>query len=1042
MLKRMFPLFCAILALGGSSGLAQVTTGAISGTIADETGGILPGATIVVRNVETGLSRTLITDEEGRYNGTSLPLGEYEVQAELSGFKTEVRKGIKLTVGRRAVVDLVLAIGTVSEQVVVTGEAPLVNTASATMAELVDDKKIRDLPLNGRDFIQLSILQPGVLYSRISRESTESASERGLGTFISISGGRPSQNSFLLDGTDINDFTNTSPGSSNRVNLGVEAIREFSVLTNTYSAEFGRAAGGVVNSVTKAGTNDLHGSLYEFHRNSAVDARNFFDQEEPPAFKRNQFGASAGGPIRRDRTFFFANYEGLRDRLGLTKRTTVPTADARAGRLRSGTVAVSPAVVPYLNLYPLPNGIIFGDTGEFIGAASRNSDEDYVMGRLDHHLTDHLSLFGRYVYDDGSQTEPDATHSTLDINRSRRQYVTLQSDQILSPSWLNTAKFAFNRSFIASGLGEALQSFDASLAFIPGRAIGSILMPDVGSPPAPGNSGDPAIFGYNVFQYSDDLVYTRGRHSLKMGANIERIQFNQNTSTTIYGEFQFDSFPLFLQNRPVRFAGEFPGSDGIRGWRQNLLGFYLQDDFQASKRLTLNLGLRYEFITVPREVNGKEANLRNLLDPTTTIGPIFENPSLRNFAPRLGLAWDPTGSGRTAVRAGFGIFYDQVLSHYLTLFGARIPPFFLEAFASPLSPGDFPRAFDVLVRSARFTPRAEHLDFDLKQPYRIQYNVNLQRQLSSTLVVTAGYVGAKGVHLGRHTVQDGNIAVPDFLPDGRLFFPAGRPKRNPNFAVVRSRHNDAEAFYNSFQLGLNKRFASSLQFQVSYSASKSVDDASTMFNESDFGNTEPNPWVDAPKLDRGLSEFDVRQQLSVNYTLDLPGRSWSGVAGKVVGGWQLGGIVSLASGHPFSVVLGFDRARTLTSRGGGGQKPNLVSGRSNNPIQEGNPIHYYDVTAFELAPVGFLGNLGRNTLVGPGYVSWDFSLNKDFRLTEGTALQFRSEFFNLFNRSNFREPGRAQRTAFSRTAIRADFGRITSTVGTSRQIQFALKLVF
>ncbi len=1035
-------------------GLAQVTTATISGTIRDETGAILPGVTVKVKNVETGITRTTITDDQGRYHAPNLALGDYEVQAELTGFQTGLRSGIKLTVGREAVVDFTLKVGEITEKVVVVGEAPLVNTTSSMLSELVDDKKIRDLPLNGRDYVQLATLQPGVYINKSqSRPTTSSGAQRGRGLQISISGGRPSQNNFRLDGVNVSDHANNTPGGAAGVNLGVDAIREFSVLTNTYSAEFGRSAGGVINAVTRSGTNEFHGSAWVFHRNDNLDARNFFDRGDPPEFKRNQFGFTAGGPIIKDKTFVFGSYEGLREILGISKTSTTLTQKAKAGNLdarNGGPVTVDPAVRPYLRFYPDPNGEIFpgGDTGRFTIATSQNTREDFFTIRMDHKVSDSDSLFGTYTFSDSTQSEPEQFRLLLVEAPARRQYVSFEETHIFSPRLVNSFRFGFNRSLVSNGITTAIDPAvaDISLGFLPRRAMGGINVTGLSGLPGGPGAADFDLIAFNSFQWYDNVNYTIGRHSIKIGFSAERSLSNVNSTNAENGEFTFSSIRDFLTNRPDTFDSQLPGSDTVRGLRQSVFGGYIQDDIQIRRNFTLNLGLRYELATVPTEADNKVSVLKNLMDSQVIVGEKFwDNPTLRNFAPRLGFAWDPFGDGKTAIRGGFGIFYDLPLLHFLTLVSVRMPPFFRRTSVSP-GPGGFPKGAFADIARGRVSLDVDTPEFDMSPAYRMQWNLNIQREILPNTVATVAYVAGRGIHLSR-LGEDENLAIPEVRSDGSLFFPAGQRKRNPNFSRIRIWNFDGNSFYHSLQLGMNRRFTRGFQAQGSYTFSKSVDDSSVTFSNAEFTNTQANPFPFIRKLNRGLSDFDIRHAFVFNFTWDLPVPQLSGAARALLNGWQVGSIISASSGIPFSVGLAGDPARTLTRRRGlrSGQRPNLNPGFSNNP-RVGDPNRWFDPAAFSFPEPGTLGNLGRNTLIGPGLATLDLVLVKNSyirSISESFNVQFRFEAFNLFNRANFNNPGGGQLQIFdARGRLISDPGRISSTLTSSRQIQFGLKFIF
>ena len=1030
-------------------GFAQMTTATLLGTVQDETGGVLPGASVTVVNLDTGITRTVLTDDEGRYRAASLSLGNYEVRAELVGFNTAVRTGIRLTVGREAIVDLTMRVGEVTEEVIVTGDAPLVDTKSATLSALVDEKKILDLPLNGRSVSSLSLLQTGVTFAHQSGSGIST----GFGTRMAVSGARPTFNSFLLDGSDINDALQGTPGSVGGVMLGVEAVREFTVITSNFSAEFGRAAGGIINIVSKGGTNEFHGSVFEFHRNSALDAKNFFDAgDEPiPPFKRNQFGFSLGGPIIRNKTFFMGSYEGLRDRLAQSSLTLTPDANARNGLLEIGTtgvfndVGVDPDVKPIIDLYPLPNGASLGDgVGEFLSSPNRNTDEDYFMVRIDHQLSDSDSIFVRYTYDDGGVIAPDAFNFGQSSLVNRNQYVTIEEKKIVTPQFLNVFRLSFNRSK-TNDQQEALRTdIPPELNFIPGRPFGSVSVG--GLPTNLSVVGNPRLNFLNLWEIGDSITYTRGTHSIKAGFLSKIFLYNHSSFRNFGGAFRFNSLQDFLEATAETFQALLPGADPHRSWKQTLHAFYLQDDIQLTPSITVNLGLRYEIMSVPEERWNKSTTLVELDDPTTTVGPMFRHPGKKHFGPRLGLAWDVFGDGKTSVRSGFGISYNHILPYLYSFTAIRNPPFFQEGFVS-----DPPFNGEEALALAQAGPTIlQFIQFDVSTPSMMQYNLTLEREIRPNLVLKVGYVGSRGYHLS--AAREGNGPDPEILPDGRKFFAEGLPNKNPNFRLFYLIRMDAQSFYNSFRLGLDKRFSHGFQIQGSYTLSKSLDESAGIFCQN--ARTSACTILDPQdhKSNRGLAFHDSRHNLAVNYTFELPfgsgkkfGSGLTGFAGKLVDGWSVSGITNLASGAPLNIENSFSRSRNGSAAFTVHDRPNLIPGGDNNPVL-GGPDQYFDVNQFALQDAGTYGNLGHNTVIGPGLVSWDFSVVKNTGITENTQLQFRAEFFNLANRSNFAPPinGRNGGTAVfnSQEQRVAGAGKIFSTVTTSRQIQFGLKILF
>ena len=1009
---------------------AQNVAASIQGRVTDSSGEAIQGARVTVRNTGTGDTREMITDASGRYHAPLLSPGEYEVKVALAGFQTVEHRGIRLTVGQDAVADVSLEIGKMTEELVVAGDVSRVNLTSGAVTGLVGEKEIRDLPLNGRSFQQLALLQPGVQAALAAGNDVVG----GRAPKISINGARPEQNNFLLDGTDINNVYNKTPGSAGGVLLGVEAVLEFQVLTNAYSAEFGRSAGGVINAVTRSGANEYHGSVFEFHRNSALDARNFFDppSRDKPDFTRNQFGAALGGPIEKDRTFFFAAYEGLIERLGVTGVTAVPDDAARRGILPGGrTVTLHPAIPAYLDLlFPHANGrSLGGGAAEYLFTRNQPTEEHFFQARLDHRLSARDTMFVRYTYDRGDvdRIAPDKPPINIQPERTRNTYVTVEQQHTFSAALLNLVRVGLNRSV---SLADNRRTVDipASMSWIPGDPFGYLTIRGMVTEMA-GDFRLPRDDRLNNWQVGDTLVWTRGRHSARAGVQAQYLQFNQHTTSQVGGIVNFANLESFLQGKPLSVDFAVPGKiDPDRRYRQWLFAAFVQDDVRLGSRLSANVGLRYEFVTTPTEADGKISNLRNVTDPELTVGgPWHKNPSLKNFAPRLGLAWDPFGSGNTSVRGGFGLFYDEILPKYYFFSGSLNPPFTTRT-SIPNPP--FPNVVANFNSNARIAAQLQTVNYDLQTPYIMQFNASVQRALPGGWDVMVGYVGSRGKNLLR--LGDANLARETMVNGVKVYLPGGR--RNPNFTGIWQRVTDAKSFYNSLQVAVQKRFTHGWRTQLSYTFSRSVDDSSGI-NSQDFSNVVQYgmDWYD-PLRDRGLSAFHAKHNLTFNGTWDLPF------------GWQLNNITTVRSGHPFTVQLGFNRSANLnTTSFSMHDRPDLKPGCSNNPIL-GGPERYWDVTCFQLQAANTRGNLGRDTLIGPGLVSVDLSLVKSFELGRSRTLQLRAECFNLPNHPNFAVP--SGRTAF--TGVNPDgspivaptWGRITSTVTTSRQIQLGLKLAF
>ena len=1054
------PLLFGVLAvavglLGNPSpSAAQTVSGRILGTVRDSQGAVMPNVSVTAKSLETGTERTTTSDASGGFSISSVPAGVYQVTGTAPGFQTQTRTGLTVTVGAALRVDLSMTVGAVEQQVLVTGEAPQVDTTTSTMAGLVPDTTIRELPLNGRDWLQLAILQPGVMTATTQGQSGTLASNlsHGIGNHMSISGGRPSENVYRIDGLVVNDMTNDSPGSALGVNMGVDAIREFSVLTNTYSAEYGRGAGGVINAITKSGTNTLHGTGFEFLRNSAVDARNFFDRTLPP-FRRNQFGASAGGPIKKDKLFFFGAYEGLRQFLSISFASNTLSPNARNGILASGTtVPVLPQVKPFLGLFPLPNGPISGDVGKYIFGAGQTGYEDYSLGRIDYQLSANTVLAGSYSFDRASTATPDNFNEKLTALQTRNQRIILSLQHVFSPTLLNTMRGGFNRLAGAEALDEDPRTpllNDPSLGFVPGLNIGTLAVAGLDMIGGLGSTGA-NYYWYTAPQFNDDLSLVKGRHSIRIGFGVEDIRSNLNLLGTPFGAWRFGSVQDFLAANAVTFASDFTGTDTYRGVRTKIFGAYIQDDFRLRSNLTLNLGLRYEPSTVLSEINNRIARLRILTDAQPTIGnPLYANPTLRNFDPRIGVAWDPFGTGKTAVRTGFGTFDVVPLPNIIINKIARSAPFYEAGILVNPPASSFPNGATKLFGPSALSET--YIEPNPHRAYKMQWNFNLQQQVTRGLSIMAGYVGSRGIHLPL-SIQDTDQVPPPLVtksPDGHYLFPTtGTIQRiNPNYGSISSMQWKGSSIYHSLQVNVVQQLRHGISFQGVYAWSKNIDIGSAEYVSSDLRNSLESPWAFDPRLQRGPADFDIPQHLSLNFLWQAPSpHSGFAVSRFLLAGWELSGIFTAQSGTPFNVVFLSDQARTGNSFvPRSGQRPNFSPGpgcSSPNAINPGNYSNYVKFQCFSFPALGQLGNLGRNTLRSPGLEDFDFSLFKNHRLfNEKLTVQFRAELFNLFNRSNL-SAGIITGFNSQGQVIPANSQLVPPTVTTSRQIQFGLKLIW
>ena len=1048
---RVVPLI--LFWAGLSMVLAQLPTATVLGVLKDATGAVVPGAALTARNTDTGQTRNTISAEDGSYRFPALPVGRYEIRAEHPGFRSEVRGGLTLSVSQEAVVNFTLEVGAIEQTIAVTAEAPLVNTTSGSLGGLVDEQRIADLPLNGRNYTDLALLQPGVTQHRNYNTSSTGLS----GTLYSSNGAPIRSNNYLLDGANLTNLYGATAASITNSALGVEGIREYRVVTNSFSAEYGMTMGSQMMIVSKNGTNNVHGSLFEYLRNSALDARNFFDYQTPtnprrlPAFTRNNFGGSLGGPLQQDKTFFYGVYEGTRERLGRTTVTNVIPSSAKVDGGAGGVPQIAPVIQPLLALFPDPNL----PNNRYTFPFRQPTAENYGQMRVDQTFSTEDTLFGRYTVQDSQQTTPLEYPQFKTLTGSRGQFSTLSENHIFSPTLLNTFRFSYSRTRIRQLSPSGISG--PQFSFVPGEELGQITIGGVSSIGA--NNRAPTEFKQNIFTWSDDLFYTRGRHSLKFGALFNRFQQFMFASLNNRGSASFANIASFLQAQPSTYTAVTPGSILDRTYHYTTLGFYVQDDLRLRSNFTFNLGLRYEFHTQLQEVRGHGAALRDIQhDANTTLGPPFENPSLKNLSPRFGFAWDMKGDGKTAVRGGFGLLYDVgVYGSSLVIGVTATPPFSTQSTVQNPPTFSLPLVFP--ASAAGKTVRGP--DYFMQQPHILQYNLTVERQMPFAMALTLSYGGSRGINILQF--KEGNPTVPQILSDGRQFWPVNPPRTNPNWTSIAYITGAGNSWYNSLQVGLTKRLNKGLQFQSSYTWSKNLDETQGQVASDNAASSTYGADPTHRHVDKGLASFDTNHNWRFNAIYRLPEPSSSGgLAAKLLQGWWVSGILSLQGGYPFTPVLGSNRSRSGVNGGAASiDRPDLAPGRGNDNIVSGatagcrgvaqgeplgTPNLYYDPCAFTIQPAGFLGNLGRNTLRGPGFANLDFSLAKNTALRflgESGKLEFRAEVFNLTNRAHFGEPNT---TVFAARAdaepVLSSAGTITGTVQSSRQIQFALKILF
>jgi hypothetical protein len=1091
-----------ILSLFAAPGYAQVAGATLSGTVTDPSSAVISGAQVSIKDVSTGVSRAVKTDAVGLYTAPNLLPGTYEITTMALGFEVEVRTGVVLTVGAQQVLNFTLRVGQSPQQIKVTGGAPAIELASSTLSNVVTADTVRELPLNGRDWTMLATLHPGISSAGSIQQPVSAGfnrGNRGYGTQLTVAGARPVQNNYRVDGVSVNDYANGGPGSVLGRSVGVDAIQEFSVLSSNYSAEYGRTSGGVVNAITRSGANNIHGDAYEFLRNSALDAATFVDNAggvPKPPFRQNQFGAAVGGAIRKNHTFFFGDYEGIRQSVGLTYLDIVPSADARNGIIHNadgttctigiassgcaltnsaGTVGVDPAVKPFLAFWPLPNGNLIapGNTGNFAVSTQQLAHENFVTGRIDHKISDKDSIFGSYQYDQGLFDAPDNLNTVVNGNNTFRQLVSLEETRVVSTQWINNVRFGFNRVAAQNAYsGRAINPLetDKSLSAVPGQNPPGVTV--TGLTPVYGglNSRQRYEYYWNSFQSYDDAFLTAGKHGVKFGIGVERIDLNDEAFGNAGGNFSYGSLTGFLTNSGTgaSFTAQFPGSNTPRGIRQTIFGAYLQDDIRWRPNLTLNLGVRYEMATVPTEVQGKIANLYNLTDPlptcekvypgcASTPGPVWSNPTLRNFEPRVGFAWDPFHSGKTSVRGGFGIF-DVLPLPYETLIGfTQSAPFLETGNISPIPNGAFPsEAFPFLKAASNV--RTEYTERNPKRNYVMQWNLTVQRQLLPSLTFMLGYVGSRGVHM-TFRADDINSVPPTLTPRGYIWpcggtftaaglctNPGSGTVLNPNIGRMDPLIWNENAFYHDLEVQITKKMSHGLRIQAAYTWGKAIDEGSSGVS-SDFQNSINSPPVPfAPRLSRGVSDFNIAQKLVINATWLIPTpKSLHGPAAWVVGGWEMGEIYTAQTGLPFTPRLGGDPLG-LKSSAPSDFPDRLYGSGCQSAVNPGNVDNYLKLQCFTFPnPSTLLGNEGRNTVNGPGLMNLDFSLFKNnyIRKVTGTFnVQFRAEFFNALNSANFLPPTDRQTVFDDKENRVAGSGRLDQLSTPAREIQFALKVIW
>jgi hypothetical protein len=1196
---------------------AQVAGATLSGLVTDAQGGVVAGAKVAIRNVGTNRTTETVTNPSGLYTAPNLNPSDYEVSVSAAGFKTSVSK-VTLTVGAKQDLNVQLTVGDVTQTVEITATAPQIELTSSTISDQVTSTTMRELPLNGRDWASLASLQPSVVEARTHLDVTHvgGGGGRGFGDQLSVGGGRPTQNSYRLDGVIVNDYSNAGPGSVLGKNLGVDAIQEFTVLTSNYSAEYGFTSGGVINAITKSGTNNFHGTAFEFLRNDKLDAANFFNNAgglPKNPLRQNQFGAGGGWKILKDKMFLFGNYEGVRKSAGIPVSGNVSISDA----VRSGTVAnisctaalaitsgcqrtvtvttIDPTIQKYLALYPHPTGNPKNANTAFAPFQGHQAaTENFFTTRGDYKLSDNDNLSATYLRDSSSFNSPLNFNNLQQGFTSYRQAIIVEETHVFSTSFTNTVRGGLDRTNNEGGnspIANNPAAEDPSLGQATGFFSSGITLTGTGVTTLPGGKNYGASvqdFWGQIRQLYDDAFYSHGNHGFKFGFSFLAQQVDgytplnnaggtgtfssrgvyssttkQQTATAIEagclkpdpnnpnqllpaGNSQnYDgscgALVNFLTNQPLSATRPIDFSVLSKHYlRDKIFGVYFQDDWRIRPNLTLNLGLRYEMSTIPTEKDGKVANVPlpttplpcdappacSTTDPTSVLSHVFftHNPTLKNFEPRLGFAWDPFHNGKTSVRGGFGIFDSLPLPYMLILnnnssapwrstFAALGPtggglqssPPSIAAGTAATTDGEWPFVVPSLTTVHVNNPISRtwmYVEQTPKRNYVYQYNLNIQRQITPTLSILIGYTGSRALH-NPFQADTINTVIPTKDPSGFYYWPttytatlpttaaapgggiygdATHPCPSPGVSQNCNLLNtttangmfltawQARSWYNAMQIKLDKRMSHGFQLQAAYTWSKSMDDSSGSTAGDTFQlDIVSEPWYDL-SLNRGLSDFDVRQNLVINTLWNVPTPKTLGTFGeKALGGWQLALINTLASGVPESASFtAFNNSSDIAGElQVTNQPPFVLSGCSPQNLVNSDYRHsliYIKPNCLGLVPLtsanaavcdttrtpvntcpNIRGNLGRDTIIGPGLFNMDFSVFKNNyvrKISETFNVQFRAEMFNVLNHTNFAPSSNLNPFTDTNATPDPTLGLLTSTQTHNREIQLALKLIW
>jgi hypothetical protein len=1059
---RLIPLFLFAFALSLCA-RAQVVGGTIAGLVTDSSGAAIPNAHVLVHNDDTGAQRALTTNASGQYIASSIAVASYTITADAPNF-AQTTRNITLTIGQSLNLNLTLSV-TGHETVTVNETQPIVNTSTEQTAGLVDSRQVKGLPLNGRSYDQLILLNPGTVNYTNQRSGGIGTSNSSVGSMFSVSGRRPQDNLFLLNGIEYTgaSLINNTPGGTSGQLLGIDGIREFNVVTDTYSAAYGKRDGAQISIVTTGGTNQLHGSVYEFIRNSFFDARNYFDGTTIAEFQRNNFGASLGGPIKKNKLFLFANYEGYRQNLGESLVTLVPDATSRAHAVAS--------VKPLLNLWPIANGAEITQNGastgiaQWIGSAPQHVREDFGTTRFDANLSNNDTFNSIYTIDDSDAVSPSANPYSYVEENLREQVFSAEEHHVFSPNFINVARFGFSRaSYYFNGYVPAeQQALTPSVRpGVPTYAVvisGSTASNGASSITGAGaNVGANNAITRNLFTFDDHVFYTLGKHTLEGGVWIQRLQSNDNLAQDQYGQASFASLATFLTGAIKTFT--YAPDITELGWRTLFADAFLEDTWRVTPRFQVRFGFRSESSTGWSESQDRASVYSfGAISNGAPLGVISTNPTsgLSNALtdnralflpePRVGLAWDAFGNGRTSVTASAGLHHSLLDALDYRLDQAA-PYNTVNSYSSTT-------VSNPISGTPKISPST--VATNISTPALFSYTLRIEQQLAPSTSLTLGYNGSHSYH----QILNGDLNEPDFvvLANHVIYYPT-TTKANNAVANTTSWWSGGSGNYNAFIVDLRHNLSHGLQFRINYTWSTNLDDGSA-WNTSVSSNTPAFVAVPAlPHLDYGPAATDVRHLFAANATYDLPigtGQAFFADANKftehVISGWSVASIVSLSTGFPFSPQLGYNPTGSGDSRNP--VRPNLNPTFTGKLYPGGSTAQkaaqFFNPNTFSAPAYGTVGNAGRDSLVGPGYADWDFSLLKSTQLTQRFRLQFRAEFFNLLNHANLSLPnevvfsnGPTQGTTANQTtpAALGTPGFITATANTSRQIQLGLKLLF